>query len=84
MLIQSLTYIIKFFKADLQDLSLRVQIAWARLVCYDLYLNTRWYGDIRGDFKLHVYDKRQTSDSSWEVLKIENEQIKAAQNSSYG
>ena len=41
MLIQSLTYIIKFFEADLQDLSLRVQMAWARLVCYDLYLNTR-------------------------------------------
>ena len=28
---------------------------------------------------LHVYGKRQTSDSSWEFLKIENEQIKTAQ-----
>ena len=28
--------------------------------------------------------KRQTSDSSWEFFKIENEQIKAAQNVSYG
>ena len=35
-------------------------------------------------FKLNVYGKRQTSDSSWEFLKIENEQIKAAQNNSYG
>ena len=26
-------------------------------------------------FKLHVYGKRRTSDSSWEFLKIENEQI---------
>ena len=30
------------------------------------------------EFKLHVHDKRQTSDSSWEFLKIENEQIKTA------
>ena len=35
--------------------------------------------------KHHVYGKRQTSDSSWEFLKIENEQIKrSAQNNSYG
>ena len=27
-------------------------------------------------FKLYVYGKRQTSDSSWELLKIENEQKK--------
>ena len=32
----------------------------------------------------HVYGKRQKSDSSWEFLKIENEQINTAQNSSYG
>ena len=32
------------------------------------------------EFKLHVYGKPQTSDSSCEFLKIENEQIKAAQN----
>ena len=31
-----------------------------------------------------VYGKRQTSDSSWEFLKIENEQIKTAKNNSYG
>ena len=37
-----------------------------------------------GEFKLHVYGKLQTSDSSWEVLKIENEQVKTAQNNSYG
>ena len=37
-----------------------------------------------GEIKLHVYGKRQTSDSSWEFLKIENKQIKTAQNNSYG
>ena len=26
--------------------------------------------------KIHVYAKRQTSDSSWEFLQIENKQIK--------
>ena len=31
------------------------------------------------EFKLHVYGKRQTSDSSWEFLKRENEQTKTAQ-----
>ena len=31
------------------------------------------------EIKLHVYEKRQTSDSSWEFLKIENKQIKIAQ-----
>ena len=36
------------------------------------------------EFKLHVYGKRQMSDSSWEFLKIENEQTKTAQNNSYG
>ena len=35
-------------------------------------------------FKLYVYGKQQTSDSSLEFLKIENEQIKTAQNNSYG
>ena len=33
---------------------------------------------------LHVYGKRQTSDTSREFLKIENEQIKTTQNNSYG
>ena len=36
------------------------------------------------EFKFHVYGKRQTSDLSWEILKIENEQIITAQNNSYG
>ena len=30
--------------------------------------------------QLHVYGKRQTSDSSWEFLKIQNEQIKTGKN----
>ena len=36
------------------------------------------------EFKLHEYGKRQTSDSSGEFLKIENERIKTAQSNSYG
>ena len=35
--------------------------------------------DIVREFKLHVNAKRQTSDSSWDFLKIENEQIKTPQ-----
>ena len=31
-----------------------------------------------------VYDKRQTSDSSWEFLRIENKQIQTVRNNSYG
>ena len=34
--------------------------------------------------KIHVYRKLQTSDSSWELLRIENKQIKTARNDSYG
>ena len=45
--------------------------------CYDHRFMNR-------EFKHYVYGKRETSDSSWECLKIENEQIKTAQNNSYG
>ena len=38
---------------------------------------------ITREIKIHVYTKRQTSDSSWEFLKIENKQIKTVQNNSY-
>ena len=31
-----------------------------------------------------TYTQTQTSDFSWEFLQIENEQIKTAQNNSYG
>ena len=34
-------------------------------------------------FKIHIYAKWQTSDSSWEFLRIENKQIKTVQNNSY-
>ena len=34
------------------------------------------------EIKSHVYAKRQTSDSSWEFLRIENKQIKIVQNNS--
>ena len=36
------------------------------------------------EIKIHVYAKRQTSDSSWEFLRIENKQIKTVPNDSYG
>ena len=36
------------------------------------------------EIKLHVHGKRQTSESSWEFLKIENKQIKTTQSNSYG
>ena len=32
------------------------------------------------EIKIHVHAKRQTSDSSWEFLRIENKQIKTVQN----
>ena len=35
------------------------------------------------EIKIHVHTKRQTSDSSWEFLRIENKQIKTVQNNSY-
>ena len=35
------------------------------------------------EIKIHVYAKRQTSDSSWEFLRIENKHIKTVQNSFY-
>ena len=40
-------------------------------------------GDNR-EIKIHVYRKRQTSDLSWEFLRIENKQIKTVPNDSYG
>ena len=36
-----------------------------------------------GEIKIHVYAKWQTSDSSWDFLRIENKQIKTVQNNSY-
>ena len=33
--------------------------------------------------KSHVYNKRQTTDSSWVFLRIENKQIKTVQNNNY-
>ena len=36
------------------------------------------------EFMHYVYSKQQMSDSSWEFLKIDYEQIKKAQNNSYG
>ena len=43
-------------------------------------LFARWgrAGPIR-EIKIHVYAKRQTSDSSWEFLRIENKQVKTVQ-----
>ena len=36
------------------------------------------------EIKIHVYRKRQTSDSSWEFLRIKNKQMKTVPNDSYG
>ena len=44
--------------------------------CRDLGLNR--------EIKIHIYRKRQTSDSRWEFLRIENKQIKTVPNDSYG
>ena len=48
-----------------------------------LYYSAGSKCDIR-EIKIHVYRKRQTSDSCWEFLRIENKQIKTAPNDSYG
>ena len=47
-----------------------------------MFVSTPLVGIIESLIKLPD-GKRQTSDSSWEFLKIENEQIKTAQNNSY-
>ena len=39
--------------------------------------------DIR-EIKIHVYGKRQTSDSGWEFLRMKNKQIKTVQSNFYG
>ena len=36
------------------------------------------------EIKIHVYRKRQMSDSSWEFLRIENKLIKTVPSDSYG
>ena len=45
-----------------------------------------WFSGHRGairEIKILVYAKRQSSDSSWDFLRIENKQIKTVQNNSY-
>ena len=44
----------------------------------------KWLTAINREIKTHVYGKRQTSDSSWEFLRIENKRIKTVLNNSYG
>ena len=36
------------------------------------------------EIKIHVYGIRQTANVSWELLKIENKQVKTVQNDSFG
>ena len=36
------------------------------------------------EIKIHVYRQQQTSDLSWEFLRIEHKQIKTVPNDSYG
>ena len=52
-----------------------------------LYPHIKLVGRLSKDIteiKIHVYRKRQKSDSSWEFLRIENKQIKTVQNDFYG
>ena len=45
-----------------------------------------WFSGHRGaikEIKILIYAKQQTSDSSWDFLRIENKQIKTVQNNSY-
>ena len=45
-----------------------------------------WFSGHRGaikEIKILIYAKQQTSDSSWDSLRIENKQIKTVQNNSY-
>ena len=51
------------------------------LPCTQKFLTSR--EDIR-EINIHVYDKRQTSDSSWEFLREKNKQMKTVQNNPYG
>ena len=50
------------------------------IVVYSIY----WTCVVNREIKIHVYRKRQTSDSSWEFLTIENKQIKTVPNDSCG
>ena len=42
-----------------------------------------WRHCMNREIKIHVYAKRQTSDSSWEFLRIENKQIKTVEDNCY-
>ena len=39
---------------------------------------------VKKEIKIHVYRKRQTSDSSWQFLRVENQLIKTVPNDSCG
>ena len=51
---------------------------WASYGILESFISGGAYDQNR-EFQFHVYGKRHTSDSSWEFLEIENEQIKTAQ-----
>ena len=62
-----------------------MNITTLRLPCaISRFHNKIDFGEYNREIKGHVYGKRQTSDSSWEILKIEIKQIKTIQNNSYG
>ena len=52
--------------------------------CHTIHLtkNNSCFAQVVREIKSHVYGKQQTSDSSWEFLRIENKQIKTVQNNS--
>ena len=54
-----------------------------KITMQEFSLRRRLLVDIR-QIKIHVYRKRQTSDSSWEFLRIENREIKTVPNDSSG
>ena len=43
-----------------------------------------WAQCVTREIKINVYRKRQTSESSWEFLRIENKEIKTVPNDSSG
>ena len=65
-----------------------MKLASAVLASLRQYIHEVNFGFLRlskhiREIKIHVYAKRQTSDSSWEFLRIENKQIKTVQDNCY-
>ena len=74
------------FRIGLEHQHGRLDFIWKRSVDVGLLIsNTTTEVQLqKSPGGAHVYGKRQTSDSSWNFLKLENEQIKTVQNNSHG